>query len=687
MKAKFLAILMIFLFAGTCSADPDTFRFGTAGEGAPGGDDTQVQFNDGGSFGGDEDLVWIKGTGRLGIGTTDPDYKLVVDSSGGGDGIKLKGTAWLYAESCNFNQYVDSGYGFRFRKSDQTEYMRIADGGNVGIGTTDPSFKLNVVTSSMTAIVGESSGSYGVAGIGSTGSTGGLYGEAYGTGSAVYAYSESGIGVNATSNGDSGDMAVAAYGDAATALYGSSNGWGLYVANGDAYFDENVGIGTTDPDALLQISGPTGTNGLHIRAGEDSPDYLLHIEDQDGTAQAMYIDSTGYVGIGTTNCVNRLTIGANADAYNNNDLVVSNSLGSFAIHNVTADETYLYGNGNIHLRPAGIAAGLFAEVGGDVGIGTTNPTYQLHVDGDFAGSPNTVLVQMGGTGASTGNTLRVIRDRSSGNTDSPVVDIINDHDTDDQVLLRLQQDASADIVNIFNDGAEVFTILDGGNVGIGTTDPASKLEIAGTSSTISNSTGDLTITPAGDLIISSGNVGIGLTNPTATLHVNGNIKAKMQNDVSGSNTQWNSSTPGTVCELGYDVAELFEANEEVEIGDVLVIDENGKLKKSAKSYDTKVAGIVSGAPAILFEGSQLQIAPQPFEFTNGIKPPLALAGRVYVKATTVNGLIKPGDLLTTSDKEGYAMLAKEHKPGTILGKALENLDEEEGKILVLVTLQ
>ena len=36
---------------------------------------------------------------------------------------------------------------------------------------------------------------------------------------------------------------------------------------------------------------------------------------------------------------------------------------------------------------------------------------------------------------------------------------------------------------------------------------------------------------------------------------------------------------------------------------------------------------------------------------------LALMGRVPVKATAENGLIRPGDLLTVSSKPGYAMRA------------------------------
>jgi len=54
-----------------------------------------------------------------------------------------------------------------------------------------------------------------------------------------------------------------------------------------------------------------------------------------------------------------------------------------------------------------------------------------------------------------------------------------------------------------------------------------------------------------------------------------------------------------------------------------------------------------------------------------------------------------GDLLVSGDTPGVAMKSQPfrvrgqimHRPGTIIGKALESLDKGEGTILVLLSLQ
>ncbi len=68
---------------------------------------------------------------------------------------------------------------------------------------------------------------------------------------------------------------------------------------------------------------------------------------------------------------------------------------------------------------------------------------------------------------------------------------------------------------------------------------------------------------------------------------------------------------------------------------------------------------------------------------------VALSGRVYGPADTSNGAVRPGDLLTASAAPGYAMKATDHAKAqrAILGKAMTELSEGKGMVLVLVALQ
>ena len=66
-----------------------------------------------------------------------------------------------------------------------------------------------------------------------------------------------------------------------------------------------------------------------------------------------------------------------------------------------------------------------------------------------------------------------------------------------------------------------------------------------------------------------------------------------------------------------------------------------------------------------------------------------------VKVDATYGPIAVGDLLSTSATPGHAMRSEPlslgeaslHRPGTVLGKALESLQTGRGEILVLITLQ
>ena len=68
--------------------------------------------------------------------------------------------------------------------------------------------------------------------------------------------------------------------------------------------------------------------------------------------------------------------------------------------------------------------------------------------------------------------------------------------------------------------------------------------------------------------------------------------------------------------------------------------------------------------------------------------PVALAGLVPVKAVVENGAIHPGDLLVSSSSPGRAMRAPpDPRPGTVIGKAMQRLENGEGQITMLVMLR
>jgi len=140
---------------------------------------------------------------------------------------------------------------------------------------------------------------------------------------------------------------------------------------------------------------------------------------------------------------------------------------------------------------------------------------------------------------------------------------------------------------------------------------------------------------------------------------------------------------------GSDLSEQFDIGNADYLsrpGMVVCIDpENpGGLTLSDQAYDRRVAGVISGAGGI----STGMVMGQQGTVADG-EHPVALVGRVYVWADASAGPITPGDLLTTSDRPGYAMkVADHHKAtGAILGKAMTGLDEGQGLILTLISLQ
>lgn len=136
---------------------------------------------------------------------------------------------------------------------------------------------------------------------------------------------------------------------------------------------------------------------------------------------------------------------------------------------------------------------------------------------------------------------------------------------------------------------------------------------------------------------------------------------------------------------GGDCAEEFEAVEGalLEPGTVVSLDDHGGVRTTETAYDTKVAGIVSGAGAhrtgiVLNRAAQIQ---------DGVA--VALAGRVYCKVDADFSPIEIGDLLTSSATPGHAMKATDPARafGSVIGKAMGAIRSGRGLLQVLVALQ
>lgn len=108
----------------------------------------------------------------------------------------------------------------------------------------------------------------------------------------------------------------------------------------------------------------------------------------------------------------------------------------------------------------------------------------------------------------------------------------------------------------------------------------------------------------------------------------------------------------------------------VEAGDVLVADaeSTGSLRRASMAADPAVIVVAAG-------------------LSGGGRAAVITSGVVICKVDASYGSIRPGDLLAASPTPGHAMKHSDALAGTILGKALERLDDGAGLMKILLTVR
>ena len=499
--------------------------------------------------------------GNVGIGTTSPSYKLDVNGT-----ARVTGQFDIYGGTRHTIFNFGSNNDVYIRSGESAGKVILQDGGgNVGIGETSPSYKLDVAGDiNFTGTLYQNGSAF----------SGGSSSSKWSGSSDIY-YTSGSVGIGTTSPHSTLQIQRGA----------SLSGSALYNEDKYAlilYSDDYSGGNNATSNGIFAVSHPNRSaymtmnyQGLFKRGtGKMEIFNRTNNEIQFGTnnVERMRIDSNGRVGIGQDLLPDqKLTVKTGIN-YDGIKIVNENNYALFKVGRGTSSlSSYmeLYDGSSSLNSKVYISSNSDSYFnGGNVGIGTTSPYYKL----DIRGSGEQIInVYSNGTGNayarfSTNNNL----------VTGSLMYIGTQTLNGGECFINSRYNFP---IRFYQYNTHAMTIANGGNVGIGTTSPTNKLTINGsTNDTVSilglrsgnsntvfnagaqiafgyngaatyqhfihtrhnavnsdnaidfyvcNGTQTNTVTSGSihTMSLVSGKVGIGTTNPTAPLHVYGNTYA------------------------------------------------------------------------------------------------------------------------------------------------------------------
>jgi len=410
-----------------------------------------------------------------------------------------------------------------------------------------------------------------------------------------------------------------------TFAYASTTGISSSQGATFATVSGNVGIGTTGPQQILEVSKASASGDVFSRFSNSSgAGYGAGIE--------FYGAYTPYPSVTSQ--------------------IYSEPQGGGGAGDRGGNLTMKYQDVNGTLQ-----TGIVLQKNGNVGIGTTNPgaaTLKIGGTTDLTWAGNVLEGSSGlvtiGTGGVTGGSLLVVTP-STGTLWQSGLGITGTYGTP----------TNRSVININAYGTKTSGY--GSDLAFSTTNGATLYERM--------------------RIDNSGNVGIGTTTPGATLDVYG---ALCVDDTSPTCANAARSAGyiyavGTTI-TGIDVAEQYPTKDaDLSAGEILSIDEANPIYVKRATTGSKIIGIVSTQPGVLLGGYGIET------FAGETKVSVALSGRVPVKVNLEGGEINIGDRIILSSVSGIGKKAT--TSGETVGIALQpfNSSSSGDSILVFINLK